>query len=180
MSKMQETGTDGQARETASAPHRLRAVVASYRPALQAFTLIVTPGELMALCVAPDDTRDTLDPRARNHLACLHDDVCRGGLALPGAILVAVAGGRLRCECDHLYALELDRRAGDRLIVLDGYERLAELAHGDRSHCQTFVSAVLWRTAVDATSASGMAPADHAAMHGCAAARWASAARVWH
>lgn len=174
-----DAGAERLPRETSSGRHRLRAVVASYKPGLEAFTLIAAPEDLMALCAAPADRRVECDPRAQNHLDRLRDDVRRSGLPLPGAIVVAVAGGRMRCECDHLYALELDPCAGDRLIVLEGEERLAELARGERGHCQTFVSAVLWRTALQGADAA-VAVADAMAIHGRAAARWACAARVWH
>lgn len=168
-------------RETSAGIHRFRAVVASYKPGWQAFTLIAAPAELLTLCAASDDGRTVQDPRARHHLDSLRDDVRRSRLPLPGAIVVAVSGGRMRCECDHLYALELDRREGDRLIVLDGEETLAELARGERRHCQTFVSAVLWRTALQAAdTAVVLAAADAVAAQGRAAARWACATRVWH
>jgi hypothetical protein len=190
MNTMQFRGPDGppQAGHDDSAPHRLRAVVATYRPTLQAYTLAVSPAELMALSALPAQMAGSAgaapDPRAHAHLARLRAEVQGSGIALPGAIVVAVSGGRMQCECDHLYTLSLQPRHGDRLIVIEGYERLLGLAHGERRQCKTLVSAVLWRTAPEAGAA---APAFDAAndmmdapMAQSCAARWANATRVWH
>ncbi|SPR99551.1 hypothetical protein [Cupriavidus taiwanensis] len=190
MDTMQYRGRDGapQAGQDDGAPHQLRAVVATYRPTLQAYTLAVSPAELMALCALPAQMAASVgaapDPRVQTHLARLRAEVQRSGIALPGAIVVAVSGGRMQCECDHLFTLTLQPRHGDRLIVIDGYERLLALAHGERRQCKTLVSAVLWRSALEAAAA---APADDAAnalidapvAQSCAA-RWANATRVWH
>ena len=161
--------------------HRLRAVVATYRTALQAYTLMVSPDELMALSNGPAPAHSARDYRAQAHLDRLRDTVRESGLALPNAIVVAVSGGRMQCECDHLYTLELRPQAGDRLIVLDGHAHLAALAGGSRGHIKTLVTAVLCRTSID-TAQPGLAPgvdADHAVLHASAAARWAGATRVW-
>ncbi len=175
-------------RDLASLPEgrgtrRLRAVVATYRTDFPAYTLAVSPAELMALSAMPGDLAAARDPRAHAHLERLREDVHESGIALPGAIVVAVSGGRMHCECDHLYALEMRPQAGDRLIVIDGYERLLALAHGERRDCQTLVSAVLWHTALQ-PAASACAGAAHEAadnaMVQSAAARWANAARIWH
>ncbi|MGN5479313.1 hypothetical protein ACTMU2_27370 [Cupriavidus basilensis] len=164
--------------------HRLRAVVATYRPDFPAYTLAVSPARLMALSARPGDLAAVRDPRAHAHLERLREEVHDRGIALPGAIVVAVSGGRMHCECDHLYALEMRPQAGDRLIVIDGYERLLALAHGERRECQTLVSAVLWHTAkppaASAACAGGAHEAAGSAMAQSAAARWANAARVWH
>lgn len=161
--------------------HRLRAVVATYRTALQAYTLMVSPDDLMALSNGPAPAHSARDYRAQAHLDRLRDTVRESGLALPNAIVVAVSGGRMQCECDHLYALELRPQAGDGLIVLDGHEHLAALAGGPRGHIKTLVTAVLCRTSIDTVQpglALGAEP-DHAVMHASAAARWAGATRVW-
>ncbi|MBF6990464.1 hypothetical protein [Cupriavidus sp. IK-TO18] len=189
MDDWQDRGPAGHDVDT---PHRLRAVVASYRTALQAYTLAVSPAELMALGAVPANMAQDSDPRAHAHLARLRGKVQASGIALPGAIVLAVSGGSLHCECDHLYTLQLQPCRGDRLIVMDGYERLLALAHGERRQCKTLVSAVMWRTALD--SAEQVSPADAgelaeaddaaesiaaAATQSCAA-RWANATRVWH
>lgn len=186
----------------------LRAVVATYRSAVPAYTLIATPAVLQALCEPDLTARAAVDPRARAHREMLRDYVRDCSIALPGAVVVAVAGGRMRCEADHLYVLDLEPEAGDRLIVLDGAERLAELARSPWGACQTYVSAVPWQGGVAAEAAAdapcdgvmaamlaqmrvaGCAPAmagpqpdDGAGMAAAvrsAAARWANAARVWH
>ncbi len=190
MDTMQYRGRDGapQAGHDDGAPHRLRAVVATYRPTLQAYTLAVSPAELMALCALPAQMAASVgatpDPRVQAHLARLRTEVQGSGIALPGAIVVAVSGGSMQCECDHLFMLTLQPRRGDRLIVIDGYERLLALSHGERRQCKTLVSAVLWRTALETAAAT---PADAAAndiidapvAQSCAA-RWANATRVWH
>ena len=162
---------------------RLRAVVATYRTDFPAYTLAVSPAALMALSAMPGDLAAVRDPRAHAHLERLRKDVHASGIALPGAIVVAVSGGRMHCECDHLYTLEMRPQAGDRLIVIDGYERLLALAHGERRHCQTLVSAVLWHTAMQpagSSCADAAREADGCTMVQSAAARWANAARVWH
>ncbi|QBY50714.1 hypothetical protein [Cupriavidus oxalaticus] len=187
MDDWQDRGPAGHDVDT---PHRLRAVVASYRTALQAYTLAVSPAELMALGAVPANMAQDSDPRAHAHLARLRGKVQASGIALPGAIVLAVSGGSLHCECDHLYTLQLQPCRGDRLIVMEGYERLLALAHGERRQCKTLVSAVMWRTALD--SAAQVSPADAgeladdaaesiaaAATQSCAA-RWANATRVWH
>ncbi|WP_432261483.1 hypothetical protein [Cupriavidus sp. TMH.W2] len=177
-----------QAGHDGDAPHRLRAVVATYRPTLQAYTLAVSPAELMVLSAPPAEMAGNVgakgDPRAHAHLARLRGEVQASGIALPGAIVVAVSGGSLQCEFDHLYALSLHPRRGDRLIVLDGYERLLALAHGERRECKTLVSAVLWRTALESAAAAPATDAatdtiDASVAQSCAA-RWAHATRVWH
>ena len=127
---------------------RLRAVVATYRSALegaalQAFTLAVSPAELMRL--RGDPAPGAPDPQ----LVRLRDAVVVGGLALPSAIVVAVAGGRMQCESDHLYRLELRPNAGDALMVLDGHDRLEQLAQGERAHFKTLVTAVLCHTVIE-------------------------------
>jgi hypothetical protein len=162
---------------------RLRAVVATYRPEFPAYTLAVSPAELMALSAMPGDLAAARDPRAHAHLERLREDVHDSGIALPGAIVVAVSGGRMHCECDHLYALEMRPQAGDRLIVIDGYERLLALAHSERRHCQTLVSAVLWHTTMQPVGNACDGAAHEvagSAMVQSAAARWANAARTWH
>ncbi|WP_354685395.1 hypothetical protein [Cupriavidus necator] len=177
-----------QAEHDGDAPHRLRAVVATYRPTLQAYTLAVSPAELMSLSAIPAEIAGKMatfsDPRAHAHLVRLRTEVQASGIALPGAIVVAVSGGRLQCECDHLYTLELQPRHGDRLIVMEGYERLLALAHGERRQCKTLVSAVLWRTALacvaDAPMVDTAGEAVEPAMAQSCAARWANARRVWH
>lgn len=163
------------------AVHRLRAVVATYRTALQAYTLMVSPDDLMALSNGPAPAHSARDYRAQAHLDRLRDTVRESGLALPNAIVVAVSGGRMQCECDHLYALELRPQAGDSLIVLDGHAQLAALAGGDRGHIKTLVTAVLCRTSIDLAQPDALAgtEADSAVMHASAAARWAGATRVW-
>ncbi len=70
--------------------HRLRAVVATYRTALQAYTLMVSPDELMALSNGPAPAHSARDYRAQAHLDRLRDTVRESGLALPNAI---VGGG---------------------------------------------------------------------------------------
>lgn len=194
MNDVQFRGPDGppQAGHDGDAPHRLRAVVATYRPTLQAYTLAVSPAELMALSALPAQMAGGVaggmgagcDPRAHAHLARLRAEVQASGIALPGAIVVAVSGGSLQCECDHLYTLSLLPRRGDRLIVLDGHERLLALAHGERRLCKTLVSAVLWRTALDVAAAVPATDAANdtmgAAVAQSCAARWANATRVWH
>ncbi|MDQ0143058.1 hypothetical protein [Cupriavidus necator] len=190
MDTMQLRGPDGapQAGHDDSAPHRLRAVVATYRPTLQAYTLAVSPAELMVLSALPAQMAAGVgaapDARAHAHLARLRAEVHGSGIALPGAIVVAVSGGRMQCECDHLYTLSLQPRHGDRLIVIDGYERLLALAHGERRECKTLVSAVLWRTALEAAAASPQIDAANdgveAPVAQSCAARLAHAARVWH
>ncbi|MFS8977987.1 hypothetical protein PO002_26355 [Cupriavidus necator] len=186
MNDLQIRGPAGplQAEHDGDAPHRLRAVVATYRPTLQAYTLAVSPAELMALSAMPEEMAAARDPRAHAHFARLRGEVRASGIALPGAIVVAVSGGRMQCECDHLYTLELQPRRGDRLIVMEGYERLLALAHGERRQCKTLVSAVLWRTALDCIAAAPLADAasetiEPAVAQSCAA-RWANATRVWH
>ncbi len=187
MNTMQFRGPDSplQAGHDGDAPHRLRAVVATYRPTLQAYTLAVSPAELMVLSAPPAELAGGAgDPRAHAHLARLRGGVQASGIALPGAIVVAVSGGSLQCEFDHLYTLSLHPRRGDRLIVLDGYERLLALAHGERRQCKTLVSAVLWRTALETAAAAPATDAtndtiDAPVAHSCAA-RWANATRVWH
>ncbi|MBP0623493.1 hypothetical protein [Cupriavidus consociatus] len=182
----------GPAGHDVDAPHRLRAVVASYRSALQAYTLAVSPAELMALGAVPANIAQVSDPRAQAHLARLRCEVQASGIALPGAIVLAVSGGSLHCECDHLYTLQLQPCRGDRLIVMEGYERLLALAHGERRQFKTLVTAVMWRTALDSTAQASLADAGHfaeaddaaaamaaAATQSCAA-RWANATRVWH
>ncbi|BDB28593.1 hypothetical protein Tamer19_00920 [Cupriavidus sp. TA19] len=191
MNDWQDRGPAGRDVDT---PHRLRAVVATYRPALQAYTLAVSPAELMALGAVPANMAQgtqASDPRAQAHLARLRGEVQASGIALPGAIVLAVSGGILQCECDHLYTLQLQPCRGDRLIVMEGYERLLALAHGERRQCKTLVSAVMWRTALDnaaqmsladagqLTEAEDAAEAAAAATQSCAA-RWANATRVWH
>ncbi|AOY95203.1 hypothetical protein BKK79_25770 [Cupriavidus sp. USMAA2-4] len=186
----------------------LRAVVATYRGAVPAYTLIATPAMLQALCEPHLPARAVVDPRARAHREMLRGYVRDSRIALPGAVVVAVAGGRMRCEADHLYVLELEPEAGDRLIVLDGAERLAELARSPWGACQTYVSAVPWQGGVAREAAAAVAcdggmaamlaqvraagttpavaappPGDDAGMAAAvrsAAARWANAARVWH
>lgn len=184
MNDWQERGPAG---HDVGTPHRLRAVVASYRTALQAYTLAVSPAELMALGAVPANMAQDSDPRAQAHLARLRGEVQASGIALPGAIVLAVSGGSLHCECDHLYTLQLQPCRGDRLIVMEGYERLLALAHGERRHCKTLVSAVMWRTALDsaaqvslAAEADDAAEAIAAAATQSCAARWANATRVWH
>ncbi|MCA3187418.1 MAG: hypothetical protein INH12_26020 [Cupriavidus sp.] len=160
--------------------HRLRAVVATYRTALQAYTLVVSADTLMALSNGPEPAHSARDYRAQAHLDRLRHAVHDCGLALPSAIVVAVAGGTMRCECDHLYSLDLDPRAGDSLIVLDGYDRLAELVNSGRGQIKTLVTAVLCSNV--STAAEPPTPAteaDCAVMHVSAAARWAGATRVW-
>ncbi|WP_019449868.1 hypothetical protein [Cupriavidus sp. BIS7] len=167
------------------AVHRLRAVVATYRTALQAYTLVVSPDELMALSNGREPSHSARDYRAQAHLDRLLASVRGSGLALPSAIVVAVSGGRMQCECDHLYTLEMHPQAGDSLIVLDGYDRLAALAESGRGNIKTLVTAVLCCTAIDgteatsATSATGATGSDHVPMHTSAAARWAGATRIW-
>ena len=100
---------------------------------------------LQALCEPHLPARAVVDPRARAHREMLRGYVRDSRIALPGAVVVAVAGGRMRCEADHLYVLELEPEAGDRLIVLDGAERTAELARSPWGACQTYVSAVPWQ-----------------------------------
>ena len=191
MSKFQATVPRASSVSVTSAPsvaatksadvHRLRAVVATYRTALQAYTLMVSPDDLMALSNGPAPAHSARDYRAQAHLDRLRDTVRESGLALPNAIVVAVSGGRMQCECDHLYALELRPQAGDGLIVLDGHAHLAALAGGSRGHIKTLVTAVLCRTSID-TAQTGLASgaeADHTVMHASAAARWAGATRVW-
>lgn len=179
MSKIQVAAPQGLA-AAGSAVHRLRAVVATYRTTLQAYTLVVSADTLLALSNGPEPVHSARDYRAQAHLDRLHSAVRDCGLALPSAIVVAVAGGTLRCECDHLYSLDLDPRAGDGLIVLDGYERLAELAESGRGHIKTLVTAVLCSSATVAAGPPLAAnEADCAVMHASAAARWAGATRVW-
>jgi len=182
MSKIQATAPQGPA-SVNNGVHRLRAVVATYRTALQAYTLVVSANELMALSNGPEPAHSARDYRAQAHLDRLRDTVRDCDLALPSAIVVAVAGGAMRCECDHLYSLELRPQAGDSLIVLDGHERLAALAHTGRGDIKTLVTAVLCGATVDGTDAtantSAMTEADCMLMHTSAAARWAGATRVW-
>ena len=163
------------------ATHRLRAVVATYRTALQAYTLVVSPDELMALSQGPEPSHSARDYRAQAHLDRLLDSVRGSGLALPNAIVVAVSGGRMQCECDHLYSLEMHPQAGDSLIVLDGYDRLAALGSSGRGNIKTLVTAVLCCTAIDGIEAAAAqaTEADRMLMHTSAAARWAGATRVW-
>ncbi|MEM5429511.1 hypothetical protein [Cupriavidus oxalaticus] len=188
MNDWQDRGPAGHEVDT---PHRLRAVVASYRSALQAYTLAVSPAELMALGAVPADIAQGSDPRAQAHLARLRCEVQASGIALPGAIVLAVSGGSLHCECDHLYTLQLQPCRGDRLIVMEGFERLLALAHGERRQCKTLVSAVMWRTALDSAAqtladdglfaeAGAAAEATAAAATQSCAARWANATRLWH
>lgn len=184
MGKIQVTAPQGPAASAAAdagAVHRLRAVVATYRTTVQAYTLAVSAQSLMALTNGPEPTHSARDYRAQAHLDRLRDTVRDCGLALPSAIVVAVSGGRMRCECDHLYELELCPRSGDSLIVLDGYERLSALVESGRGHIKTLVTAVLCCTAIDSTEqATAIATeADCAVMHASAAARWAGATRVW-
>jgi len=122
---------------------RLRAVVATYRSALQAFTLAISPAELVRL--RGDVASGGTDPQ----LVRLRDAVMACGLALPSAIVVAVSGGRMQCESDHLYTLDMRPNAGDTLIVLEGHDRLEQLARGERSHFKTLVTAVLCHTVID-------------------------------
>ncbi|QET05670.1 hypothetical protein FOB72_27175 [Cupriavidus pauculus] len=142
---------------------RLRAVVATYRSALQAFTLAVSPAELMRLCGKaepgqPDSClHSRLDPQRDPQLLRLRDSVMACGLALPSAIVVAVAGGRMQCESDHLYTLDLRPDAGDALIVLEGQDRLEQLARGERGDCKTLVTAVLCHTVIDGAMSPTMA-----------------------
>ncbi|MDT6963789.1 hypothetical protein QTN24_19995 [Cupriavidus sp. SZY C1] len=191
MSKIQVAAPQGSGRSAVAgkpvaelaandAVHRLRAVVATYRTGLQAYTLVVSARELMALSNGPEPTHSARDYRAQAHLDRLHRAVRDCGLALPNAIVVAVAGGVMRCECDHLYSLDLDRKAGDGLIVLDGYDRLTELAQSGRGHIKTLVTAVLCSSNIpDAEQPAVRTEADCAVMHAMAAARWAGATRVW-
>jgi len=183
MGNSQGAGTAGLLQDGQDSTIRLRAVVATYRAALQCYTLAVTPAELIALGAMSNEAAAARDPRAHAHLARLRDDVHGSGIALPGAIIAAVSGGRLRCECDHLYTLELRPHRGDRLFVMDGHERLLALAHGERRHCKTLVSMVLWRTALESAAATPDAAVDgvdNGARAHSAAARWANAARLWH
>lgn len=146
---------------------RLRAVVATYRSALQAFTLAVSPAELMRLCgkAEPGQPDSCLhsrldpqrDPQRDSQLLRLRDSVMVCGLALPSAIVVAVAGGRMQCESDHLYTLDLRPDAGDALIVLEGQDRLDQLARGERGDCKTLVTAVLCHTVIDGAMSPTMA-----------------------
>ena len=161
--------------------HRLRAVVATYRTTLQAYTLVVSPDELMSLGRGPEPSHSARDYRAQAHLDRLLNSVRDCGLALPSAIVVAVSGGRMQCECDHLYTLEMHPRDGDHLIVLDGYDRLAALASTGRGNIKTLVTAVLCCTAIDGAAVESQPAneADRAMMHTSAAARWAGAMRVW-
>lgn len=144
---------------------RLRAVVATYRSALQAFTLAVSPAELMRLRGAgesgqPDSQRDSQrDSQLDTQLRRLRDSVMACGLALPSAIVVAVAGGRMQCESDHLYTLDLHPDAGDALIVLEGHARLEQLARGERGDCKTLVTAVLCHTVIGGAMESAVAVA---------------------
>ncbi|WP_227460517.1 hypothetical protein [Cupriavidus pauculus] len=181
MNKIQTTGAQVQRAANEDGVHRLRAVVATYRTMVQAYTLAVSANELMALTAGPEPTHSARDYRAQAHLDRLRDTVRDCGLALPSAIVLAVSGGQMRCECDHLYELELRPNAGDSLIVLDGYERVAALVESGRGHIKTLVTAVLCCTAFDGTEQpSTMASeADCAMMHASAAARWAGATRVW-
>lgn len=180
MSKIQVATPRGAVAADGGAVHRLRAVVATYRTMLQAYTLVISANELMALSNGPEPSHSARDYRAQAHLDRLHNTVRDCGLALPNAIVVAVAGGTMRCECDHLYTLDLDTRAGDGLIVLDGYHRLAELADSGRGHIKTLVTAVLCSTGVaEAEAVAPATEADCALMHVSAAARWAGATRVW-
>ncbi len=88
MNTMQLRGPDSplQAGRDGDAPHRLRAVVATYRPTLQAYTLAVSPAELMALSALPAEMAGgvggTCDPRAHAHLARLRGEVQASGIAL--------------------------------------------------------------------------------------------------
>lgn len=181
MSKIQVAAPQGLVTADADTVHRLRAVVATYRTTLQAYTLVVSANELMMLTSGPEPAHSARDYRAQAHLDRLHDAVRSCSLALPSAIVVAVSGGSMRCECDHLYSLELRPQAGDSLIVLDGYERLAALADSGRGHIKTLVTAVLCSTAIDgvAQTAAKATEADCAMHHASAAARWAGATRVW-
>ncbi|WP_454765726.1 hypothetical protein [Cupriavidus campinensis] len=161
--------------------HRLRAVVATYRTGLQAYTLMVSPDELMTLSNGPQPAHSARDYRAQAHLDRLRDAVRESALALPNAIVVAVSGGSMQCECDHLYTLELRPQAGESLIVLDGHAHLAAQAGSTRGHIKTLVTAVLCRTAMDLVpqrAAPGAEP-DGVVLHASAAARWAGATRVW-
>lgn len=179
MSKIQVAAPQGTAAADHGAVHRLRAVVATYRTTLQAYTLVVSADTLMALSTGPEP-HSARDYRAQAHLDRLHRAVRDCGLALPSAIVVAVAGGTMRCECDHLYSLDLDPRAGDSLIVLDGYDRLVALADSGRGHIKTLVTAVLCSNVTTAAEPPMPATeADCALMHVSAAARWAGATRVW-
>nr|WP_315596277.1 hypothetical protein [uncultured Cupriavidus sp.] len=181
MSKIQVTAPQGPVAANDNGMHRLRAVVATYRTALQAYTLVVSANELMALTKGPEPAHSARDYRAQAHLDRLRDSVRESGLALPSAIVVAVAGGTMHCECDHLYTLDLHPQAGDSLIVLDGYDRLTALADSGRGHIKTLVTAVLCSTAIDCIGQSQPAAteAECALMHTSAAARWAGATRVW-
>ncbi|SDD34670.1 hypothetical protein SAMN05216345_10839 [Cupriavidus sp. YR651] len=175
------TGPQSSSPDKSRTTHRLRAVVATYRAALQAYTLVVSPDELMLLSNGPEPAHSARDYRAQAHLDRLRDTVRESGLALPNAIVVAVSGGRMQCECDHLYALELRPQAGDSLIVLDGHAHLAALAGTERGHIKTLVTAVLCRTAIQ-TGQETKAPVSEAectVMHASAAARWAGATRIW-
>jgi hypothetical protein len=91
-------------------------VVATYRTTLQAYTLVVSPDELMSLSRGPEPSHSARDYRAQAHLDRLLNSVRDSGLALPSAIVVAVSGGRMQCECDHLYAgnASTRRRPPDR------------------------------------------------------------------
>lgn len=183
MSKIQVTAPQGAVGAVSAkdgAVHRLRAVVATYRTTLQAYTLVVSADELVALSNGPEPSHSARDYRAQAHLDRLHNAVRDCGLALPSAIVVAVAGGVMRCECDHLYSLELNPQAGDGLIVLDGHDRLAALANTGRGHIKTLVTAVLCSSAIpEAEQPAIRTEADCALMHVMAAARWAGATRVW-
>ncbi len=181
MSKIQTVAPNGPVGADGGPVHRMRAVVATYRTALQAYTLVVSGNELMALTSGPEPAHSARDYRAQAHLDRLRDSVRDAGLALPSAIVVAVAGGSMRCECDHLYALELRPQAGDSLIVLDGYDRLAALVESGRGHIKTLVTAVLSSTAIDGAEQRSLptAEAGYAIMHASAAARWAGATRLW-
>ncbi|TXI79370.1 MAG: hypothetical protein E6Q40_16115 [Cupriavidus sp.] len=159
---------------------RLRALVATYRTPLHAYTLAVSPVELMQWCGGAAPRHSARDYRAQAHLDRLRDAVRTHGLALPNAIVVAVSGGHMQCESDHLYTLELRAHAGDRLIVLEGHERLGQMAAGERGTFKTLVTAVLCRTAIDLeTCAPAGTTADAGVIHASAAARWAAAARIW-
>ncbi|MWL90714.1 MULTISPECIES: hypothetical protein [unclassified Cupriavidus] len=181
MSNIQVTAPQGLVAANSDAVHRLRAVVATYRTTVQAYTLVVSADELIALTNGPEPAHSARDYRAQAHLDRLRDTVRESGLALPSAIVVAVSGGRMRCECDHLYALELRPGSGDSLIVLDGHERLAALAASGRGDIKTLVTAVLCATSIDGTdhASSAATEAGCAVMHTSAAARWAGATRVW-
>lgn len=183
MNKIQVAAPKGAVAASAAndgAVHRLRAVVATYRQTLQAYTLVVSANELMALSNGPEPAHSARDYRAQAHLDRLRHAVRDYGLALPSAIVVAVAGGVMRCECDHLYSLELNPQAGDGLIVLDGYDRVTELAKSGRGQIKTLVTAVLCSSTIpDAEQPATRTEADCAVMHTMAAARWAGATRVW-